>query len=62
MKRKSILLSFIGSNDAGKLLNSSDGAILTALTNQKFDEAILFWNKGNVKNITYEEIADYLKS
>ena len=61
MKRKNIFLSFIGSNDAGKLLNSSDGAILTALTNQKFDEAILFWNKGNVKNITYEEIADYLK-
>ena len=62
MKRKNIFLSFIGSNDAGKLINSSDGAILTALINQKFDEAILFWNKGNVKNITYEEIANYLKA
>lgn len=37
-----ILLSFIGTNDAGKLIDKNDGAILTALSNEKFDEVILF--------------------
>lgn len=41
MSRK-IFLSFIGSNDAGKLAGNDDGAILTALKEKKFDEVILF--------------------
>lgn len=58
---KNIFLSFVGSNDAGKLINKNDGAILTALTNQKFDEVILLWNRAKVKEIEYAEISDYLK-
>ena len=55
-----IFLSFIGSNDSGKLLKKPDGAILTALKNQKFDEVNLLWNKGSLKEINYEEIGNYL--
>ncbi len=60
-KQKKILLSFIGSNDAGKLTDKPDGVVLTALSNEKFDEVHLLWNKGIVKEITYEKIANYLK-
>lgn len=60
-KPKRILLSFVGSNDAGKLKNKDDGAILTALTNQKFDEVLLLWNKSGSKEIDYLAISNYLK-
>ena len=44
-----ILLSFVGSNDAGRLLKHSkgEGAIITALRNEGFDEVILLWNENN---------------
>jgi hypothetical protein len=58
--KKNILLSFIGSNDAGKLKGPNDGAILSALSNQKFDEVILIWNKSNSKEYDYKLISDYL--
>lgn len=58
---KNILLSFVGSNDAGKLIKQNDGAILTALTNQKFDEVVLLWNQSKVKEIDYAKISSYLK-
>lgn len=62
MKRtKNIFLSFVGSNDAGKLIKQSDGAILTALTNQKFDEVILLWNQGSRKDVDFSAISNYLK-
>ncbi|RMG78065.1 MAG: hypothetical protein D6707_10435, partial [Bacteroidetes bacterium] len=63
MKNKKILLSFVGSNDAGKLLGDKDGAILTALQNEKFDEVILLWNESEVKGkgIKYSEIVTHLK-
>ncbi|MDR3596508.1 RNA repair transcriptional activator RtcR family protein [Clostridium sp.] len=61
-KAKNILISFIGTNDAGELKGKTDGAILTALTNQKFDETILFWTKSSNSDIDYLKIADYLKS
>jgi len=61
-KKNKVLLSFIGSNDAGKLNDKTDGAILTALKNEKFDHIHLLWNKGTIKEITYEKIAEYLKT
>lgn len=61
-KKKTILISFVGTNDAGKLKNPSDGAILTALTNEKFDEVILLWNKSGRKEIDFLAISDYLKN
>lgn len=61
-KQKKIFLSFVGTNDAGKLKNKDDGPILTALTNQKFDEVILLWNKSRSQPIDYLEIANYLKN
>ena len=62
MKRtKNIFLSFVGNNDAGKLIKQKDGAILTALTNQKFDEVILLWNQSSRKEFDYLAISNYLK-
>lgn len=60
-KQKKILLSFVGMNDAGKLRGLIDGAILSALTNQKFDEVILLWNKSGNKEINYLSISNYIK-
>ena len=60
-KVKNILISFVGTNDSGKLAGKSDGAVLTALTNQKFDEAILLWTKTNTKEIDYGKVAGYLR-
>lgn len=60
-KQKHILLSFVGTNDAGKLKGQNDGAILSALTNQKFDEVILLWNKSGNKEINYLSISNYIK-
>ena len=60
-KQKYILLSFVGSNDSGKLIGPNDGAILSALANQKFDEVILLWNKSSNKEIDYLTISNYLK-
>ena len=48
--KKKILISFVGSNDAGELLGENDGAILTALQNENFDEVILLWNEDEVKD------------
>jgi transcriptional regulator with PAS, ATPase and Fis domain len=61
-----LFISFIGSNDAGKLTGREDeGAILTILQERKFDSIYLLYNSGGIikgANITYKEIADYLKS
>ncbi|NJD22050.1 MAG: hypothetical protein FIA82_05205 [Melioribacter sp.] len=62
MSKKKVLLSFVGTNDAGKLLSNSDGAILTALKNEKFDEVILIWNETKVGTYQYSEIVSYLSS
>lgn len=56
-KTKKILLSFVGSNDAGAE-EKKDGAILTALKNEKFDEIILIWNKSG--NFDFEKITKNL--
>jgi len=58
---KNIFLSFVGNNDAGKLIKQNDGVILTALTNQKFNEVILLWNKASRTGINYLQISTYLK-
>lgn len=61
-KQKRILLSFVGSNDAGKLINNkSEGAIITALQNEKFDEVILLWNNNKSNKPTYADIVKHLK-
>ena len=54
MKTKSkVLVSFVGTNDAGKLIGKDDGAILTALTAlKKIDKVHLLWSPtGNFKDI-----------
>lgn len=58
---KNIFISFVGSNDAGKPIKQNDGAVLTALTNQSFDEAILLWNQPRNKETDFFTIAQYLK-
>ncbi len=57
---KKILISFVGVNDAGKLQNKEDGAILTAFKNEKFDEVHLLWNKNNKGQINFDAIVNYL--
>ncbi|MCF6269423.1 MAG: RNA repair transcriptional activator RtcR family protein [Melioribacteraceae bacterium] len=68
MKKKTeqtkVLLSFVGSNDAGTLLenNKGEGAIITALMNESFDEVVLLWNENNYFTPTYAEIVKHLKN
>jgi transcriptional regulator with PAS, ATPase and Fis domain len=59
-------ISFVGSNDAGKLIDKSeDGAILTILNSKRFDSIYLLFNSNEFvvggKKITYLQIAEYLK-
>ena len=62
MRHTKILLTFVGSNDAGKLIdNNTDGAIITALKNNKFDEVILLWNDNKTNTPTYSKIVSHLK-
>lgn len=56
-----ILLSFVGTNDAGKLIGNTDGAILTALQNESFNEVILLWNEAKIGSAKYSDIVEYLK-
>lgn len=58
-----VLLTFVGSNDAGSLLENrkGEGAIITALKNEKFDEVILLWNENNFISPSYSEIVKHLK-
>jgi hypothetical protein len=62
MKKRNILLSFIGTNDAGKIAGNEDGAILTALNERKYDKVILFWNDSKTTTASFKEISNYLKS
>jgi hypothetical protein len=48
-----VILSFVGTNDAGVKVGKEDGAILTALKEKKFDDIYLFWNKGATSHIDY---------
>ncbi len=59
-----ILFSFIGSNDAGKLDQKEDGAILNLLSQFSVDKIVLLFNtNGRTKNnTTYESIATHLKN
>ena len=62
MKKKiKILISFVGTNDAGKLNNKTDGAILTLLKQKKFNEVHLLWTSSQKKGISYDEISQYLE-
>jgi hypothetical protein len=54
------LLSFVGTNDQGKLKGDEDGAILTTFRERSFDEVHLLWNPSNKKEINYKAIADYV--
>ncbi len=59
---KKCLLSFIGTNDAGILLGKTEGAIITALKNETFDEVKLLWNDSVVnENLSYADIMIHLK-
>lgn len=58
---KKILVSFVGANDAGKLANKPDGAVLTALRNERFNEVILLWNEGKTAEAQYSEIVLHIK-
>ncbi len=61
-EKKSILISFIGTNDAGKLNYKNDGAVLTVLKNIKFDEVNLLWTSYYKPEINYDYISRYVKN
>ncbi len=54
-----ILLSFVGSNDKGKSMGASDGAILTVFKRRSFDEVHLLWNPSDKED--FQEIAKYVR-
>lgn len=60
--KKSVLISFIGTNDAGKLNYKNDGAVLTVLKHRKFDEANLLWTSYYKPEINYDYISRYVKN
>ncbi|MBN1634829.1 MAG: hypothetical protein JW917_11740 [Ignavibacteria bacterium] len=60
--KKSVLISFIGTNDAGKLNYKNDGAVLTVLKNRKFDEVNLLWTSYYKPDINYDFISRYVKN
>lgn len=57
---KTVLMSFVGTNDAGQLLGKDDGAILTALKEQAYNEVILLWNTNSHSDVDYLKISKYL--
>ncbi len=59
-KYLNVLISFVGTNDGGKLLNKKDGAILTVLKHRKFDKVYLLWTSSYKNEISYDKISDYL--
>jgi hypothetical protein len=59
-KSHKILLSFVGTNDAGKMKGEQDGAILTVFRERSFDEVHLLWNSSKNKGIDYKAIAAYV--
>lgn len=61
-EKKSVLISFIGTNDAGALNNKNDGSVLTVLKNRKFDEATLLWTSYYKPEINYDFISRYVKN
>jgi len=61
MNLKKALFSFVGTNGTGKLLDKPDGAILTALQNEKFDEIILLWKEADLGSIKYSDVLLNLK-
>lgn len=60
--RKNILLSFVGSNDAGGMFGSdNDGAILTVFRERRFQEVHLLYNEGKAREIPYQLVAEHIK-
>lgn len=63
-KRKTttrVLISFIGSNDAGLMKGGEDGAVLTVFRERQFDEVHLLWNRSPKQAIGYDEIAQHVR-
>ncbi|MCX7716640.1 MAG: RNA repair transcriptional activator RtcR family protein [Endomicrobia bacterium] len=60
-KKIRVLISFIGTNDLGKLNGKNDGAVLTVFKRRSFDEVHLLWNPSKKKDIDFESIANYVK-
>jgi hypothetical protein len=61
IKSTNILLSFVGTNDAGKMIGNSDGAILTVFRKRTFDEVHLIWNISRSTEFDLQKIAKYVK-
>lgn len=62
MNTKKILMSFVGTNDAGMLKGNNDGAILTTLKEEYFDEVILLYNEAEISDLRYSDIVKHLES
>lgn len=60
---KTSLISFVGTNDRGSSRNGkkSDGAILTALKERKFDYLHILWNPTKINNMNFYDIAVYVR-
>ena len=60
-KTTRVLISFVGSNDAGKLIGPNDGAILTIFRKRSFDEVHLLWNPSKTTQLSFEAIAGHVR-
>lgn len=61
-KVPTILISFVGTNDAGRLTGASDGAVLTVFKKRRFDQVHLLWNPSKGGKVDFQEIAQYVQS
>lgn len=57
MKKKTALISFVGTNDQGKDPNKGEGAILAVFEERKFDKVYLLWVNTKKQQIDFHEIA-----
>ncbi len=62
IKKRRVLLSFVGTNDLGKRVGKADGAILTVFRRRSFDEVHLLWNPSSKREVDFHDIANYVRS
>ncbi len=59
---KQVLISFVGTNDSGQLKGKGDGAVINTCRNRRFDVVHLIWTKNKNLKLSYEQIANHVKT
>lgn len=61
MKRKTALISFVGTNDRGNDPKKGEGAILAVFDKPKYDKVYLLWVNTKKQQIDFREIAENVR-